>query len=243
MSKRKTLEEFIFEASQKHNNKYSYKAITTEIWEQAGTNRTKKVPIICPEHGVFWQIVSNHLNKGSNGKYHGCPTCAKLATSFQINNPRNLNKKHYGKKTMDEFVFEAKQIHGDNYEYLEDYINAKTPIKMKCKICNNIFRQSPDHHINRKDGCPFCRNKYFSESQQYSKEKAEQLINEAIEEDKFEILEYHGFNKYDSLMRCKKCGFEFWRVPINGQRLKCQCPNCDNMSRGEAETSRILNKL
>jgi Zn finger protein HypA/HybF involved in hydrogenase expression len=35
------------------------------------TNNSTKVEIICPEHGSFWQLPTNHLNLG-----HGCPKCA-----------------------------------------------------------------------------------------------------------------------------------------------------------------------
>lgn len=241
MSKRKTIEEFISEATEKHAGKYSYDAITSEIWNKPGGNRTIKVPIICAKHGIFWQTIANHLNKGANGEYHGCPQCAK--ETKQINNPRNSSKKHYGRKTTEEFILEAKKIHGDNYNYdLVNYKNAKSKIKIKCNICGNVFEQTPDHHVNRKDGCPFCRNKYFSESQQYSKKEAEQFITDAINEEKFEILEYHGFKK-DALMRCKKCGFKFWRAPINAQRLKCQCPSCDTITKGEAEILKVLETL
>ena len=242
MSKRKTLEEFISEATEKHEGKYSYDAITQEIWESSGSNRTKKVPIICPKHGIFWQAISNHLNKGSSGRFHGCPKCARENIEQQ-HNPRNTNKKNYGRKSTGQFITEAINIHGDRYNYDQvEYVTAKSPVKIRCNICGNMFEQTPDHHINRKDGCPYCRNSKFSETQQYPKEKAEKLITEAIKEDRFEILEYHGFRS-NALMRCKKCGFVFQRMPLTAQRLKCQCPNCDNMPKGESIVLKTLENL
>ena len=59
-----TTEDFIDKAKQIHNNKYDYsKSIYNGIF--------KKICIVCPEHGEFWQTPKNHL-KGS-----GCPKCAK----------------------------------------------------------------------------------------------------------------------------------------------------------------------
>ncbi len=56
-------------------------------------NSYTKVEIICPEHGSFWQSPHAHLNGA------GCPKC------------NNKNK------TTEEFIQQAKEIHGDVYDY------------------------------------------------------------------------------------------------------------------------------
>ena len=33
-----------------------------------------KVKIICPEHGEFWQLPKDHINKGAN-----CPVCGAIS--------------------------------------------------------------------------------------------------------------------------------------------------------------------
>jgi len=55
--------QFIDLAIKVHGDKYDYSLVDYK-------NRTKKVKIICKEHGVFEQIAGGHLN-GS-----GCPSCA-----------------------------------------------------------------------------------------------------------------------------------------------------------------------
>ena len=57
------------------------------------------------------------------------------------------------KKTFEEFVNEAKKVHGDKYEYVE-YINASTKIPIICNI-HGVFKQSPSKHLNGQ-GCPKC---------------------------------------------------------------------------------------
>ena len=58
-----TTEDFISKSKERHGNKYDYSKAYYKTWDA-------KVCIICPEHGEFWQIPSNHIN-GS-----GCPKCA-----------------------------------------------------------------------------------------------------------------------------------------------------------------------
>ena len=128
MSKRKSNDEFIGEAQLIHHNRYDYSKLEY-------VNNKTKVCIICPDHGEFWQIPSDHLN----GK--GCPQCAG-----------NLR---YNKDT---FVEKAKIIHNDRYVYSKvEYVNAHTKV---CIICpeHGEFWQTPNNHLNG-NGCPLCKNR------------------------------------------------------------------------------------
>ena len=59
------------------------------------------------------------------------------------------------KKTTEQFIKEAKLIHGDEYDYsLVEYINNSTKVKIKCNSCGNIFEQRPHDHL-KGCGC-FC---------------------------------------------------------------------------------------
>ena len=64
VGRNKTTEEFIEQAKEVHENKYDYSNVMY-------TRSEKKVCIICPEHGEFWQTPHKHLS-GS-----GCPECGK----------------------------------------------------------------------------------------------------------------------------------------------------------------------
>jgi hypothetical protein len=59
-------EEFIIKAQIKHRYKYDYNQVVY-------INNSTKVAIICPQHGLFLQLPSNHL-RGSQ-----CPLCSKEA--------------------------------------------------------------------------------------------------------------------------------------------------------------------
>ena len=128
MSKRKSNDEFIGEAQLIHHNRYDYSKVKY-------INNKTKVCIICPDHGEFWQIPSDHLN----GK--GCPQCAGNVRCDK-----------------DTFVEKAKHIHNDSYDYSKvEYVNAHTKV---CIICpeHGEFWQTPNNHLNG-NGCPLCKNR------------------------------------------------------------------------------------
>lgn len=59
------------------------------------------------------------------------------------------------KKTREEFISEAKRVHGDTYEYSKvEYINANTKVCIVCKE-HGEFWQRPNDHI-RGIGCNKC---------------------------------------------------------------------------------------
>ena len=128
MNKKKSNDEFIREVQLIHHNRYDYSKLEY-------VNNKTKVCIICPDHGEFWQIPSDHLN----GK--GCPQCA--------------GNVRYNKDT---FVDKAKIIHNDRYDYSKvEYVNAHTKV---CIICpeHGEFWQTPNNHLNG-NGCPLCKNR------------------------------------------------------------------------------------
>jgi len=59
-----TTEEFIQKAVKVHGDKFDYANVRYE-------NAHRKVEIICPKHGMFYQISGNHLMG------QGCPECGK----------------------------------------------------------------------------------------------------------------------------------------------------------------------
>ena len=122
---------FIKKAQEKYGNMYDYSKVQ---YVDAKT----KVCIICPEHGEFWQAPAHHLHGNK------CPKC------FGTH-----------RKTTDEFIKEAMQIHGNRYDYSETVYgkNINDPVKIICKI-HGPFWQTPVHHINSKCGCPKCNRSH-----------------------------------------------------------------------------------
>ena len=74
-----------------------------------------------------------------------------------------MSKKH----TLEEFIKEAVELHGNKYDYSKtDYVNAKTKV---CIVCpeHGEFWPTPDKHINRRQGCPKWRGKKKPTTEEY----------------------------------------------------------------------------
>ena len=117
-----TTKEFIEKAKEIHNNKYDYSK--TEY-----INSRIKVKIICPKHGEFEQIPSNHL-RGC-----GCNKCVKYDNERFINTIPSSHVVLY------------------NYSKV-DYINDFTKVKIICPK-HGEFEQTPSNH-KQAHGCPKC---------------------------------------------------------------------------------------
>ena len=134
---------FIKKANNIHKNKYDYTNVSY-------VNSKTKIEIICPIHGSFWQFTNNHLSGNKMGEGcigNGCPKC------------NGEKHKHWNRtinKRRDDFIKRANGIHGNKYNYDNiEYLNVRTPIYITCLI-HGDFKQSPGHHIFRKQGCPQC---------------------------------------------------------------------------------------
>ena len=62
-------EEFIERSIKKHKNKYDYSKVNY-------INLSKKIIIICPKHGEFYQLPNNHI------KGHGCLKFGHIKNNF-----------------------------------------------------------------------------------------------------------------------------------------------------------------
>lgn len=95
-------------------------------------NAKTNVCIICEKHGEFFCTPNNHLR----GK--GCPKCV-------------------GKnKTTEEWIKEAKQIHGDKYNYSKvDYKNCSSKVCINC-FEHGDFWQVAQYQLSG-NGCPVCK--------------------------------------------------------------------------------------
>lgn len=128
----RTKEEFVDEASRIHNGKYDYSKINYD--------KTKaKVCIICPEHGEFWQLPTNHL------KGHGCPKCGYQHASEKLT------------YSNDEYKTKIKRIHGDRYDLTQvNYIKSVDKIDVICKK-HGQFSIRAEKFLGGQ-GCPICGN-------------------------------------------------------------------------------------
>jgi hypothetical protein len=130
MPKKLTTDIFIEKATIAHNGFYNYDKVSY-------INSYTKVCIICPLHGEFWQRPSHHLIGQT------CFTCS-------------LDKKPVCKKTTQErFVMQARNIHGDIYDYSKSlYIGGNDQIIITCRLHGDFSQIAGSHLFGH--GCPDC---------------------------------------------------------------------------------------
>lgn len=171
-----TQEEFVVRANKIHRGKYDYSKVIYDRYE-------KKVCIICPEHGEFWQTPHAHLAG------QGCQEC-------------------YGNKrcTKERFIEKARKVHGDKYDYSKvDYKNNKTPV---CIVCpkHGEFWQSPFNHIIEHQGCPKCAEELNVSEQRVVRFLKENTDYQIVEQYSPEWL---GQKRIDIYLPEKKVGIEY----------------------------------
>jgi hypothetical protein len=200
-----TKEDFLERSKLAHGDKYDYSKVNY-------INSMTPVTIICPIHGEFEQKPGDHM------KGHGCPECSGCK-----------------KRTTEDFIQEAKEIHGDKYDYsLVNYTSTDDPVKIICPI-HGVFEQRPSCHLLRNQGCPECSGT--------KRLTTEEFIQKAIE--------VHG-NKYDYSeviyvnaktpvkIICPTHGI-FEITPDKHIYSRCGCPDCsENQSKLEAIVKKLL---
>lgn len=134
------------------------------------------------------------------------------------------------KKTTAEFIVDAREVHGDRYDYSKvKYVGIKQKV---CIICreHGEFWQNPEGHL-RGYGCKRCRGERLSLIQ---RKCAEDFISDAI---KIHGLFYdygkvsYTNNKEKVCIVCPEHG-EFWQTPNDHLRGRA-CPKCNHARMSE----------
>lgn len=135
-----TNEEFIQQSKEKYGNKFDY-----SLTNYAGMRLNIILKCnICKT--IFETKAKNHLGKDSDGCCKVCQT--KKSKVIQT-------------KTTEQFIIEAKLIHGIKYSYeLVNYTGSFKKIIIKCNTCCNEFKTTPSIHLGGSN-CPLCNNKIF----------------------------------------------------------------------------------
>lgn len=192
--RRHTTEFFVNKAREVHGDKYDYSLVEY-------TTDDTKVPIICSEHGVFWQTPNKHLNN------RGCPKCGRERTRLA-----SLKDKEW-------FVAKANEVHNNKYTYEHlVYTNTHDKMTITCPT-HGDFEQSGDAHLAG-HGCPKCGNN-LSVFQKDITKFIENLGFE-IECDKKKILK--GRQELDVYIESEKIAIEqdgiYWHSEAVGKNEK-----------------------
>jgi very-short-patch-repair endonuclease len=161
--------------------------------------------IICPIHGEFLQSAESHYSG------HECKKCSAIKSNARF------------KKTTEQFIKEANEVHGDLYDYSKvDYLSTNQKVIIICKI-HGEFTQRASCHI-KGDGCFHCGIIKTSDAKKYNTE----TFIECAEKKHGKLYDYSRIDyiSSDSKIKiiCKKHG-EFMQTAT--QHLRGSgCPTC-----------------
>ena len=196
-----TLKRFLKEAKEIHGEKYNYSKIKAEH-----INGSKsKVKIICNCGNEFDQAISSHINN-ANGCFH-----------CNLGKPMNFER----------FMKEAKEIHGDLYDYseikTEDITSFRSIVRVICKRCSKNWPVIVMSHINGKTGCDSCNHHHWT----YNRFMVEAIITHGIKFDYSEVKEDHvKCEKSKIPITCNTCKYEFTPTISSFIKKKSGCIEC-----------------
>lgn len=214
--KRKEREnEFKHKATVIHNGKYGYNSVYF-------VNKTTKVDILCPIHGIFSQTPKNHLGG------QGCPECGKIyAREWRKGNYENFNGK-------------LKEQFGDEFEtpFIEkEYENEKSKVTIVCKRCGQIYNVEAAYILSpRFNGCTECRYKYSFDDLIKKNKTANEIV-------KFEG--YKDSRKDTVMMLCTEHGEYETRVStlLDGRGECRKCNGYKKLMKESDFKDRLYNKF
>ena len=142
------------------------------------------------------------------------------------------------RKTNESFKEEIRSMHGDDYSFLEKYVNMSTKLKVRHNICGHEYRVAPRNFIHKKDGCPNC----WESRRKYAKRIDPKDFLERIEPkmgSEFLLMDDYEVARKRVRVKHIVCGCVFSRLPA-ALIQSVACPNCTDMSSGEYIVSQWL---
>jgi very-short-patch-repair endonuclease len=161
-----TLNYFLIKSKSLHNDKYDYSLVNRF------NSISDKVDIICKEHGVFKQRISNHMNLKD-----GCPKCVGV-----------------GKWNTDLLKYEFIEVHRNNFDYSKvKFENIDKKVEIVCRE-HGTFYQNIHKHLSGQ-GCRFCESK--SKGEDYIKMWLDELSISYKRQHSFETCRYINKLSFD----------------------------------------------
>lgn len=184
--KRRSLEKVIEESRKVHGDKYDYSEIKNY------KNDRIKYPIICKQHGTFYQTFNNHIKFKQ-----GCPICGRE----KCDDARRF--------TFEDFVERANKRHNNKYIYHDDefFTNRKkySKLRITCPIHGDFYQTMTNHLFGQ--GCPICKTSKLEQ----------EFTNFLVEKG----IKYEYQKKFDWLIYKRQLELDFY-LPEYNVAIECQ---------------------
>lgn len=210
------LESYIKKANQVWNNKYDYSKF---VWNGI----SKKVCIICPQHGEFWQLPNNHL-KGECG----CLECRGKSKNFTLLD------------SLEELIKRSKEKFGDKFDFSKAvWKGSRKKLEIVCPIHGSFWAFPRQFTLNKYE-CPKCNSKI-----KYTTEEFINLCKKNHPDKNYDyskVVYTHSTNKIT--VTCPIHG-EFYPLATAFVSGQSDCPQCniESYKLGKEEFVRRSRKL
>lgn len=183
---------FVDKAIKKFNNKFDY-----SLCEY--TKSQNIIVVICPKHGQFEIVASNHLRS----KDGGCKLC-------QLEKSKN-----------NEYFDLVKKLHNNFYDYTKSiYKNKNSKITITCPI-HGDFKQYAGNHL-KGHGCQKCS---IDKTRSQLENIIEKLVIKHNNYYDYSLLKYENSHSIIKII-CPKHGI--FEQAIQSHLKGSGCPKCDN---------------
>ncbi|AIZ94631.1 hypothetical protein LfeInf_005 [Lactobacillus phage LfeInf] len=159
-------------------------------------NKRTKIKVKHNKCGHIYKVRPGAFIRGSR-----CPYCSVKA-----------------KKTNAQFKQEVYALVGDEYTFLDKYVNDNTKIRVKHNKCGNIYGVRPTNFL-RGTRCPYCAGIIKKTDKQFRQEVY------ALVGDEYTFLDKYVNAGTKIRVKHNKCGTEYKVTPINFLR-GTRCPHC-----------------
>ena len=168
--------------------------------------------------GNVYEVRPNSFLRGNR-----CPCCNSRA--------RGQSQR----KTNVQFKQEVKNLVGDEYTFLDTYVNANIKIKVKHNKCGNIYEVQPCVFLQG-HGCPQCAVKSQKKTDAQFKKEVKNLVG-----DEYKFLDSYQDAHTKLRVKHTKCG-NTYEVKPNAFLYGSRCPYCNN-PKGEVIINKILDSF
>ena len=190
-----TTAEWIAKARSYHGYRYDY-------GETVFRGASKRVKLICPKHGPWWVMASQHASRSA---HHGCIRCRNRISD-------------------EEWMRRFKEKHGDEYDYSRcDFQGINTPVEIICEQHGSFYTRPGRHSSAASHGrCPECRR---SESKLKFLERCKAAHGDRYD---YSLVDFKTVH-YKVEFICREHG-PFWQTPHNHE-LSHGCGKCGGHGR------------
>lgn len=186
-----------------------------------------------------WELLGDYSNilTRTEFRHKKCGVKTLKTPYIVISKPNSCRFCNAKKLAAPESFYQAASKKKD-YEVLGEYVNSRSKILIRHKVCGNEFEAVAGSFLKTDEGCPFCKAKTISRKRTWTHERFLESIGERALEYEF-LTEYVDAHTPIKVRHC--CGNEFKITPdsfLRGGR----CKVC-KYSTGEGDLLRKLRKL